>query len=109
MATVERINEALTRLDLVVGQTRVSGVRTRIGQDPSGDPAVIVKLALADPPRGLDTWPVDDLWEIRRLVNDTVRQVDPELEIPWLISFEAEDLDELDPDDLADEIQLSED
>lgn len=106
MATVEKINEALTQLDLVVGQTRVSAVRTRNGQDPSGEPAVIVTLVLADPPAGLETWPVDDLWEIRRLVNDVVREVDPELEIPWLTSFEAEDPDELDPGDLEDEIQI---
>jgi len=90
----------------VVGQTRVTAVRTRLGQDPSGDEAVIVKLVLADPPAGLETWPVDDLWEIRRLTNEVIRQVDPELETPWLISFEAEDPGELDPDDIADEVQI---
>jgi hypothetical protein len=106
VATVERINDALSERGFVMGRTRVVAVRSRLTQDPSGDDAIVIKLVLADPPADLETWPVEDLWSIREGVSQLIRDVDPEGTTPWLISFESEDAGDLDPEDTAGEVQI---
>jgi hypothetical protein len=106
VATLERINDALIDRGLVVGQTQVIAVRTRLRADPGGDDAIIIKLVLADPPDNLETWPVEDLWAIREMTSAVIREVDPDGMVPWVISFESEDAGDLDTDDSAGEVQI---
>ena len=106
MATIEKINDALSKSGLVVGQTHVVAVRTRLGQDPSGEDAIVIKLVLADPPDALETWPIEDLWAIRDMTRAVIQDVDPEGTTPWLISFESEDAGDLEPDDTTHEVQI---
>jgi len=106
VAVVEQIRDVLNGRGIVVGKTRVVSVRTSLSQDANGEDVVIVKLVLSDPPAGEETWPIEDLWEIRRMTNSAIREVDPDLKIPWAVSFEPENPGELDPEDTKHEIQI---
>lgn len=105
MATAERVEEAL-REPLQIGQTRIVAARVRLGEDWSGEAALLVKLMLSDPPVGRDTWPIEDIMGIRRAIRALVTRADPELKVPWVISFLPESPDELDPEDLQDAIEI---
>lgn len=51
---------------------------------------MFVILVLADPPSGMDSWAVDDLWELRRLVRSVISDNLPEFDLPWYVAFEPE-------------------
>lgn len=69
---------------------RVTDARTEIEEDPFGDPALVIVLVLADPPDDAETWPVDDLWALRRIVRDVVDEVGtPSDVMSWFVSFES--------------------
>lgn len=106
MATVERLGAALRESDVVVGQTRVLDVRSDVGEDSEGTPAIFFELTLSDPPAGLDTWPVDDIWEIRRVVQKIMAAAGPELEVPWFLSFVPESSEDLEPEDARDQVDV---
>jgi hypothetical protein len=89
MATLERVEQALTDRHFNIGGVRVVVIDASLGVDSDGEDAIIVRVVLA-PPEG-DTWPVEDVWELRRMIRDVIASVDPELEIPWVISIESED------------------
>lgn len=97
MATVERLPPALK--DKSVGATIIKDVRAEIREDSSDRLALFVVLVLSDPPKGLDTWPVDDLWGLRREVRKAVAQRLPELDMPWFVVFEPEHPDLPDDDE----------
>jgi hypothetical protein len=97
MATVERLPPALK--DKSAGATIIKDVRVEIREDSSDRPALFVVLVLSDPPRGHETWPVDDIWQLRREVRDAIADQLPDLELPWFIVFEPEHPDLLDEDD----------
>jgi hypothetical protein len=105
-ATLEQITDALEDRGIVVGRTQVVAVRTRLDSDPITGDAIIIKLILADPSEGLDTWPAEDLWSIRELTRDLINEADPDGTIPWVVSFEPESAGELDTDDTAEEVQI---
>jgi hypothetical protein len=97
MATVERLPPALK--DKSAGATIIKDVRVDVREDSSDRLALFIVLVLSDPPNGLETWPVDDLWALRREVRKAVAEKIPDLEMPWFIVFEPEHPDLLDEDD----------
>jgi hypothetical protein len=92
-ATVERLPPALR--DQSAGDTIIRDVRVETRGDSSDRLSLFVVLVLTNPPAGLDHWPVDDLWELRRRVRAAIADKLPDLDIPWYVVFEPEhpDLD----------------
>jgi hypothetical protein len=97
-ATVEQLPSALR--DQSAGATIIRDVRAEYREDSSHRLALFIVLVLSDPPSRIGTWPVDDLWELRRAVRRAVAERLPDLEMPWFVIFEPEHPDL--PDD-ADE------
>jgi hypothetical protein len=84
------------------GETRVVEVQVRAGEDADGERALYVELKLANPSGDRETWPVEDVWELRRRLRDAVAHLGAD--IPWFIVVEPEDPGELDPEDAEQEI-----
>ena len=97
MATVERLPPALK--DKSAGATIIKDVRVDVREDSSDRLALFIVLVLSDPPRGLETWPVDDIWALRREVRSAVAEKIPDLDMPWFVVFEPEHPELLDEDD----------
>jgi hypothetical protein len=95
MVVVDKLPDALR--DQRAGTTRVVSARARLGADSEGRTAIFVTLVLADPEG--ETWPVDDLWELRRSVQAVINRVDPELDVPWFMEYEPESTEQLEPED----------
>lgn len=72
-----------------VHATQVSGVDFRRGEDAEGNPALFVHLTLAQPPEGSETWPADDVSQLRRLVREAVIKMVEESPLRWYVSFES--------------------
>jgi hypothetical protein len=87
-ATVEQLPPALK--DQSAGNTIIRDVRVEMREDSSDRLALFVVLVLANPPDGLDHWPVDDLWELRRIVRTAITERIPNLDVPWYVAFEPE-------------------
>jgi hypothetical protein len=99
------------------GQTQVRNARVEMREDSSERPAVFIVLVLEPPLGRKDTWPVEDLWELRRAVAKAKEDVESRYraqqhaepaDLPWFVEFEStrdelldwEDIDErLDADD----------
>ena len=96
MATVEQLPEALRSKS--AGATIIKEVRVDFREDSGDRLALFVVLVLTDPP-DQGTWPVDDLWELRRVVRETIAEQAPDLDMPWYVVFEPEHPDLLDEDD----------
>jgi hypothetical protein len=62
------------------GKTTVKDVRVDLREDSSGRPALFVVLVLSEPPKGADTWPVDDLWKLRRVVRDAKAKIEAQIQ-----------------------------
>lgn len=57
------------------GTTRVARVRdvaVRVLEHDDGGMTVVLTFVLADPPDGMETWPVEELWELRRVAREIV-------------------------------------
>ena len=104
MPTVEELPAALTNQE--AGGTRVVGARVSYREDSEGEPAVFVELILSDPPAGMDTWPVEDVWALRRAVREAIENLDPELDMSWFISLAPEREEELDPEDTGGQVEI---
>jgi hypothetical protein len=107
MVVVDRLPEALR--DKHAGATEVRNARVRVEEDSSGQPALVIALTLNDPPRGRDTWPVEDLWELRKIVLVVKTELESELgplDLPWAVAFEPESSEELDSEDLREIVVL---
>src|SRR5205814_6579079 len=100
MATREKLPAALR--DRTAGDTRVVGARATVGEDSEGRSALFITLVLSAPSG--DTWPVEDLWELRRNVRSVIAEVDPDLELPWFIVFEPESAEQLETDDTREQV-----
>jgi hypothetical protein len=87
-ATVEQLPPVLK--DQSAGDTIIRDVRVEMREDSSDRVALFVVLVLANPPGGLDHWPVDDLWELRRRVRAAIADRLPNLDVPWYVVFEPE-------------------
>jgi hypothetical protein len=101
MATIEKLPDALR--DRTAGKTRVIAARTNVGEDSEGRPALFITLVLSDPPG--ETWPVDDLWALRRDVQSIIAEVDPSLELPWFMTFEPENAEQQETDDTHEQVE----
>lgn len=104
MPTVE---ETLThRLrDLEAGGTRVLDAHVRHGEDSEGEPALFLELTLTNPPEGSGTWPVDDIWDLRRRVRDIVAHLN-EIDQPWFIAFRPRDTEDFAPEDTGEQLDI---
>ena len=87
-----------------VGQTSVRDVRTRIDLNAAGEYGLFVRFVLENPLA--ETWPIDDLWELRKRVREHLADRDPGFGMPWYISFEPES-EEWPADDGANAIEAS--
>lgn len=99
-ATVEKLPPALK--DQSAGDTIIRDVRAEMREDSSDRLALFVVLVLANPPKDLDQWPIEDLWELRRKVREAVAERLPELDVPWYVVFEPEHPDLADDDKAED-------
>jgi hypothetical protein len=103
MAVVDLLSDRLK--DQEAGSIQVKDARIEVRDDPSGEAGLVIVLVLSDPPPGAETWPVDDLWELRRIVRDVVAEVglSPD-NMPWSVAFESEDHGELEPEDTTEQL-----
>lgn len=101
MLVTEQLPEKLR--DRYAGATKVKDVKVEFREDSSEQPALFVILVLSDPPANNETWPIDDLWEIRRFaqqaMDDLTERWEPNWETPWFVSFEPENPELLTDDD----------
>lgn len=107
MAVVEQLPRELTGRD--AGETKITAVRADIREDSSERPALFIVLVLSDPPKGADTWPVEDLWSLRRIVRDVMVKLEDEGDLrgtPWFVVFETKDHELLDSDDTAEQLEV---
>jgi hypothetical protein len=85
------------------GVTYVKDVKVELREDSSEEPAFFVVLVLSDPPTGHESWPIDDLWALRRITREVIDEIKEELEpnwnLPWFIVFEPEHPELLNDDD----------
>ena len=106
-----KVEELENRLDKELrgrraGQTQIEQVRVREAEDSQGEPAILVAVTLSNPPDGLETWPVEDVWNLRRQVSDVAQGVEEMLERPWYITFEPKDAGELAPEDTSEQVTV---
>jgi len=94
MAVLDAIRPAVR--DKRVRGTHVLDVRVEMREDSQGQDALFFTLLLGNPPAGHESWPLDDLRELRHVLRDAISSVDTPL--PWYLSFEPEH-PELDDDD----------
>jgi hypothetical protein len=99
----ETIADALERRATEAGATRVISVRLSEGEGNDGGPALFVTLS--NPPGELGTWPVDDLWALRRIVGDALSQLGDD-DARWAVRFEPKDAGELHPADAGDQVEV---
>jgi hypothetical protein len=105
MVVAEQLPQKLT--DQYAGDTRITAVRADVREDSSERPALFVSLVLSDPPEGADTWPVDDLWTLRRIVRDVMAEIEAEGELhglPWFVVFESARDELLDWEDIDEQL-----
>jgi hypothetical protein len=67
-----------------VGNLRVVSVHVLRGEDSEGQPALFIEPTLTDPPEEAGTWPVDDIWQLRRLVRDALNGLEG-IDLPWFV------------------------
>ncbi|MBS1881626.1 MAG: hypothetical protein JSS97_01565 [Actinobacteria bacterium] len=108
MTVAEKLPAALRNRR--TGKTEIEDVRVEIREDASEREALFITLVLSGPPSGADTWPIDDLWALRRMTREVVNELERELEtgmpIRWAIEFEPEVPDEIDEDDASFQIDV---
>jgi hypothetical protein len=90
---------------LEAGTTRVLNATVRHEEDSEGEPALFLELTLTNPPPGEETWPIDDIWALRRKIGDVVAGIEGITE-PWFIRFQPKDPGELEPSDLEEQLDL---
>ncbi|HLH14145.1 MAG TPA: hypothetical protein VKV16_05100 [Solirubrobacteraceae bacterium] len=92
------------------GKTEVRDAKVRFEQDASGQEALYIVLTLANPSRGQATWPIDDLWALRRDVLEIKTRLEMELKdpisLPWFVVFEPEKPSDLEDEGLREIIDL---
>jgi hypothetical protein len=102
MAVAERLTTELNGSQS--GKTEVRNTRVEFREDSSGDEAVYIILTLANPTAGQQTWPIDDLWALRREVREIKTEAEKDakdiIDFPWFIVFEPEKPSELEDEGL---------
>jgi hypothetical protein len=82
----EQLRESASRLRS--GTVSVLDAALTFEPDTYGGELVVLHLTLSDPPLGADTWPIDDLLEIYRIIDDTAIAL--ELSLPWHVRVHSE-------------------
>src|SRR5580698_1598399 len=110
MVVADRLPDELRNSQ--AGKTAVREVDVRFQEDSSGQLALYVVLTLANPPRGQSTWPVDDLWALRRIalkaktgLEATYKET---VDMPWFVVFEPEKPGALEDEDIREIVPLDE-
>jgi hypothetical protein len=110
MVVADRLPDELR--DHQAGKTEVRDAKVRFEEDASGTEALYVVLTLANPTRGQATWPIDDLWALRRDVLAVKTRLEHDLkepiDLPWFIVFEPEKPSDLEDEGLREIIDLNE-
>lgn len=100
------------------GATKIALLRDvvpRVRAEDDGTRTLVLTFVLADPPDGMDTWPVDELWELRRIAREVVPEkvakavasaareagttVDALPSFSWTVQFQPEHMPPLADDD----------
>jgi hypothetical protein len=84
-------------------------------KEDDGSTTIVFTFVLADPPDGMETWPVDELWELRRVAREVIPKslekalakaaakagttVDALAQFGWTVEFKPEHMPPLAPDD----------
>jgi hypothetical protein len=102
----KNLADALRKRAQEAGATRVVNVQFIEGEGPDGEPALFVTLTLTNPPDELGTWPVDDLWALRRIVSDALAEAGAGDNVRWSVTFAPKDPAELDPADAEDQVEV---
>jgi hypothetical protein len=103
---------------LAKGATKVARIHevvTYTRQEEDGGATLVLTFVLADPPAGMDTWPVEELWELRRIAREVVpsaiakvladaaQQAGTTVEalpsFSWTVEFKPEHMPTLEADD----------
>ena len=82
---------------LDVGSLDVRRAALRLDEGAFGDDTLFIDVTLADPPAGSETWPVDDVLELHRLIAD--KAIALELPVPWHVTLRQETPEEPEPED----------
>jgi hypothetical protein len=102
MVVADRLPDALREHQ--AGTTEVRRAAVRFDEDSSGAEALYVILTLANPTQGQETWPVDDLWALRRDVLEVKDRLEAEhdeaIDMPWYVVFKPEKPAELEDEGL---------
>jgi len=110
MVVTDRLSDELRAHQ--AGKTEVRDAKVRFEVDASGEEALYVVLTLANPTRGQATWPIDDLWALRRHVLEIKTRLERDLnepvELPWFVVFEPERASDLEDEGLREIIDLNE-
>lgn len=94
---IERIASELEGFES--GSVSVRFAEGRLSADEEGEAVTRFSLVVSDPPSGSETWPLDDLQDVRRHVRGLVMSAADDLPYP-LIAFYPETSDA--PDDPGD-------
>jgi hypothetical protein len=110
MVVADRLSDELKEHQ--AGKTEVRNASVRFEEDASGHEALYIVLTLANPVRGQATWPVDDLWALRRDVLEIKTRAEHDLKepinLPWFVVFEPEKPSDLEDEGLREIIDLNE-
>lgn len=90
MATTVSLEAAGQELASVIKGWSSGGVEVRdvhydIAEDRDGIPSINLTVVLADPPAGTDTWPLEEILPLRRVVRSRANEMD--LEAPFYLWF----------------------
>jgi hypothetical protein len=115
-AVLDEISPALK--SRAEGTTKIAQIRevlTDIRTEDDGRWTIVLTFLLADPPKGMETWPVEELWELRRVAREVVPQsisknlqelanerdidVDDLPPISWTVEFKPEHMPPVAPAD----------
>lgn len=98
-STVEEAARQLLEFvwSLRVGSLHVRGADLRFDEDAAGDQALFIDLTLSDPPTDNETWPLDEVLELHRVID--VEAVRLGLAVPWHVTLRQESSEGLVPED----------
>ncbi len=98
-----------------VGKTVVRSARVEAREDSSERPALAIVLVL-DPPADGDTWPVEDLWQLKETAAEAKLKVERRFraehgvdppDLPWFVEFESTRDELLDWEDIDESLDAS--
>ncbi|MBA2578752.1 MAG: hypothetical protein H0V05_19285 [Euzebyaceae bacterium] len=92
----EVVRDWLLKGNAETGDVRVVDVVGAWDEDSQGEPIVRFLVTLADP--RAETWPVEEVLEFHRRLNEKARELD--LATAWHVGLQAQTQEEFEPSDL---------